>query len=401
MISFTIKDKFPGDEKDAVPCTIKRRRVDHLPKGDPGDVAILRGMKVEILGLPPKKTLVNCSELQSEVLFFPARSIPAPEVGHDFLAGGTSKLPYQGMFGSKPPSRAEETTVIHMKAAAAPLLEELKAPGAMYRARLGPTSIKSKKGKRQHLLSEWTFGLFYDLVGEVVKTFWGTSDSVDLYVTDYTTNKDFFLYEEKKDGDYFTSSRKAWPGPLGQMTIQIRAYEPHAGKARELKEGDFVFLQNVRAKVSQSNTLEGAMHGDPQYPDKICIRKCTHQEQLRGLLARKAEYEKNAAASRLNRDSATNVPKKPSAITAQKKKQHKREKKRLQREQMQKELEAEQANSAGTATKGLNKNGECLPRPHSRTKPIECSLFGRQRCWHIHRRRDCEQSISEDHNRDV
>ncbi|KAJ4356652.1 uncharacterized protein N0V89_004688 [Didymosphaeria variabile] len=355
IIKFTIKDKFPGEEKDSVPCIIKRRKLDHLPTGNPGDIAILRGMKVEILGTPGKKTLVNCSELQSEVLFFPEQSIPQPESGHDYHPGGTSKLIYSRMLGTKPPGRADQVAVINMKAAAAPLLEELKMPGAMFKARLGPTNTILKRGKRQHTLSEWTFGIFYDLVGEVVKTFWGPAETVDLYVTDYTTNKDLFLYEEKTDYDDFGGPKRPWPGPFGQMTIQIRTYEPHAGVARQLDKGDFVFLQNVRSKFSAMNTLEGAIHADPQYRDRINIRKCTHQAQVAALKERKAEYEKKHAATLLARDEPTNVPKKPSAIASHQKKKTKKEKKRLQKERQQKELQ-EKVDAAETAVKGLNKN---------------------------------------------
>ncbi|KAF2438525.1 hypothetical protein P171DRAFT_423782 [Karstenula rhodostoma CBS 690.94] len=355
ILNFTIRDKFPGDEKDCVACILKRRKVEHLPNGAPGDVAILRGMKVEILGTPPKKTLVNCSERQSEALFFPAKSIPDPKFGHDYHVRGTTKLLYACMLGSKPAGRADQMAVISMKAAAAPLLKELQKPRAMFLATIRPNKSDFKRNKRQHPLSEWTFGLFYDLVGEVVKTFWGTSDSVDLYVTDYTTNTELFLYEEMTDYDVFGDSRKPWPGPFGQMTIQIRTYEPHAGKSRELKEGDFVYLQNVRTKISAMNKLEGAIHADPQYPEKICVRKLTHPAHISALKERKEEYEKKFTASLLAQDEPTDVPKKPSAIASHQKKLSKQERKRLQRKRVQRELQ-EKADAAETVVKGLNKN---------------------------------------------
>lgn len=392
ILNFTIRDKFLGDEKDSVACILKRQKVEHLPSGAPGDVAILRGMKVELHGTPPKKTLVNCSERQSEALFFPAKSIPGLEFGQAYHDGGTSKLLYTCMLGSKPASRADQMEVIRMKAAAAPLLEELQKPGAMFLAKIGPNRANFKKTRRQHPLSEWTFGLFYDLVGEVVKTFWGTSDSVDLYVTDYTTNKELFLYEEKSDYDVFGGSRKPWPGPFGQMTIQIRAYEPHAGKARELKEGDFVFLQNVRTKLSAMNKLEGAMHADPQYPEKICVRKLTHPAQMIALKERKEEYANECAAIILAQDEPMNVPKKPSAIASHQKKLSRKEKKRLQKDRMQKELQ-EKSDAANTVVKGLNKNSECPCWLHN-TILMTSSLHRRQRCWHLHSRRDREQPMA-------
>ncbi|KAL5398257.1 hypothetical protein PMIN02_001560 [Paraphaeosphaeria minitans] len=357
ILNFTIKDKFPGDDKDSVACILRCRRKEHLPNGTPGDVAILRCMKVEILGTPPKKTLVDYPEQQSEALFFLAKSIPEPQYCQASHAGATSKLLFTCMLGSKPASPADQAAVISMKAAAAPLLQELQKPGAMFLASIGLNRANFKKTKRQHPLSSWTFGVFYDLIGEVVKTFWGTSDSVDLYVTDYTTNTELFLYEEKTDYDVFGggSSRKPWPGPFGQMTIAIRTYEPHAGKARDLKEGDFVYLQNVRTKLSAMNKLEGAMHADPQYPEKICVRKLTHPAQIGALKERKEEYEKECAANLIAQGGSTNVPRKPSAIASHQKKLSKKEKKRLKRGQVQKELQ-EKADAAETVVKGLNKN---------------------------------------------
>jgi protection-of-telomeres protein 1 len=396
IIYFTIRDKFPGDDKDSVACIIKRRKLEHLPKGSPGDVAILRGMKVEILGTPPKKTLVNCSELQSEALFFPAKTIPGPEFSQDYHVGSTKRLPCTELFGSKPAGRTDQMAVISMKAAAAPLLAELQDPGALFQAMLGPNNVNPKRGKRLKPLKEWEFGNFYDLSGEVVKTFWGTHISADLYVTDYTTNTHLFLYEEKTDYDPFEGSRKPWPGPFGQMTIQIRTYGPHAEKARELKEGDFVHIQNVRAKWSEMNVLEGAIHQDPQYPGKINVRKCTNKAQLDVLMERKAEYEKSRTASLIANDEPINVPKKPSAIASHQKKQSKIEKKRLERERMQKELE-EKAKAAETVVKGLNKNSECLHWLID-TILIEPSLRRGQRCWLLNSGRYREQPVAEDHN---
>ncbi|KAF1971002.1 hypothetical protein BU23DRAFT_600549 [Bimuria novae-zelandiae CBS 107.79] len=356
VIHFTIRDKFPGDEKDSVPCIIKGWKAEWLPKGDPGDVAILRGMKVEILGTNNTKTLVNDSGIQSQALFFPAKSIPAPEIGHDYHSGGTSKLIYKSMINSRPPSSVEQMAVINMKAAAAPLLEQLKDPKVMFQARLGSTNSTTPKrgGKRQSLISNMTYNMFYDLVGEVVKTFWGVY-TVDLYVTDYTTNTDLFLYEEKSDTEYVGAHQKPWPGPFGQMTIQIRCYEPHAGYARELKEGDFVFLQNIHTKLSQSNKLEGAIHQDPRYPMKVGIRKCTHPAQLGGLKERKAEYEKKHAGTLLSREVPTNVPKEPSAVVLSTKKQNKKEKKQKEKQKEQEEVKRK-AEEIGKAVKDLNPN---------------------------------------------
>ncbi|KAJ4290504.1 hypothetical protein N0V90_010721 [Kalmusia sp. IMI 367209] len=353
VLNFVIRDKFPGDEKDALPCRLLRWNADHPPKGNPGDVVILRSMKVEIHN--SKKTLVNSQSLLSQATFFSMKNIPAAG-----QSGSLSSFPFSGLPGSLPPDTAEKMALINMKAAAAPLLIDLQDKKTAFFARLPPTANNFKKGRKQTLISDMTFSVFYDLVGEVVKTFWATNDTIDLYVTDYTTNKDLFLYEDPKEQDNFGWNKKPWDGPFGQMTMAIRLYEPHAGAARNIKEGDFVFLQNVRTKLSQVNKLEGAIHQDPKYPEKICVRVCTNATQLKALLERKAEYDKSHAARQLAHATPmlANAPKKASAKASSKKKESKKAKQRLRKEQVQKELEdlEEKFEEAEITGKGLNQN---------------------------------------------
>lgn len=358
VLHFTIKDRFPGDEKDSVACILKQKYPQWLPKGSPGDIAILRNMKVEILGAQNTKTLVNEPELESQALFFPSKLIPDP--------GGDPTLTLAfPVKGNRPTSLVEQTAVISMKAAAAPLLEELKDPKNMFFARLGPNSRKPQQTKKMSLISDMTFNQFYHLVGEVVKTYWGTTDSVDLYVTDYTTNIDLYLYEESSTfdpSDGYGSTKKRWAGPFGQKTIQIRCYEPHAQAARKLKEGDFVYLQNIRTKMSRMNKLEGAIHQDDRYPEKVGVMACTNPGQVKALKERKAEYEKKSGAALTNHDDLASIPKNLSAKASAKKKLNRNQRRRLAREEEQKKLE-EQANAVDKPAKGLNKNSKVFLHP--------------------------------------
>lgn len=355
VLHFTIKDRFPGDEKDSVACILKQKYPQWLPKGNPGDIVVLRHMKVEILGAGNTKTLVNESELQSQALFFPSKLIPD-------RGGDLNPTLASPMKGSRPASLAEQTAVIRMKVAEAPFLEELKDPKNMFLARLGPNSRKPQQSKKMSLISDMTFNQYYDLVGEVVKTFWSTTDSVDLYVTDYTTNTALYLYEKSSMLDTFDGYNKGWTGPSGQMTIQIRCYEPHAQGARKLKEGDFVYLQNIHIKMSQINKLEGAIHQDPKYPEKVGVMACTNPGQVHALKERKAEYEKKSGAALTDHNDPTNISKNPSAKASAKKKLSKPQRKRLAREEEQKKLE-EQANAIDKAAKGLNKNSKVFLHP--------------------------------------
>ncbi|RJE17069.1 hypothetical protein PHISCL_10594, partial [Aspergillus sclerotialis] len=123
-----------------------------------------------------------------------------------------------------------------------------------------------------------------------------------LYFTDYTANKDLINYSQdasNRDGDeygYLSHSMKKWPGPLGQMTLQITLWEPHASYAREyLKAKDFVRLTNVHIKRGRiAQNLEASIHSDRRFPDKIHV-KSVHDKtdnQVRDLLQRRAQYRK-------------------------------------------------------------------------------------------------------------
>lgn len=386
LISLTIRDQFPGDEKDAVQVRLQLANVEHLPKGEPGDVAIVRNMRVEIHD--NKKTLVNSKDLESQAIFFPVKSVPADAPS---ASDGPLNLPYNAMRGSRAPDAAEQIAVINMKKSAASLLEELKDKKNAFFAKLPPQIARNinKKGKKVALLCEMTFGSFHDFVGEVVKTYWYGYEAIDLYVTDYTTNKDLFLYENPDDQDDYSFSKKPWPGPFGQMTMAIRVYPPHTDAARVIKEGDFVFLQNIRTKMSQANKLEGAIHGDPKYPGKICVHICKSQTQLKPLLERKDAYEKEHVSRKMNVDDPMLglVQEKASEkrpLTKKELKESRRAEQRQRKEQEIKELEEAlkereaKEDEAKIIRKGLNKHGMPISHPILiLSSRMQCSLVTR------------------------
>ncbi|KAF2705905.1 hypothetical protein K504DRAFT_439240 [Pleomassaria siparia CBS 279.74] len=223
------------------------------------------------------------------------------------------------------------------------------------------------------LIKDVTINNFYHLVGEVVKLFSLDASCTDLYVTDYTTNEDLFLYEDPEEADpedfVFTKERK-WRGPFGQMTMAIRVWEPHASYARNnIREGDVVFLQAVHTKLSAANKLEGAIHQDRTYLDRINIRKVTYASQLSEHKARKEAYERAYALRKASRNTVQHAPKKPSAKTSAKKKETKREMQRLQKELELKELEQKTAENA-IKKAGLNENVKAS-HPEIRLSTIE------------------------------
>ncbi|KAL6721544.1 hypothetical protein ACLMJK_000648 [Lecanora helva] len=149
---------------------------------------------------------------------------------------------------------------------------------------------------------------FYDLIGQAVKIY-PTGDRVELYLTDYTSNTLLFNYEwgqeaedeDKRNGDDFnytstTSASGAWPGPFGKMTLTVTLWPPHSDFGRQnLKENDYVFLRNVRIKFSKDSKLEGVMHSDRRYPDRIdltILKDNENDDRVKDVLRRKRDYGK-------------------------------------------------------------------------------------------------------------
>jgi protection-of-telomeres protein 1 len=357
QLELTIQDQFgPGsDARSTLKTRIRRQNVEQLPEGgNCGDIVILRHMKMETYQQMPQAT--TAMELQSEVVFFATKSIPTPDFIHPYSPGGLSKLPVAGTYINRP-SAYDQVDVIHFKHAMAPFLTDIKNT-SITPMKKPPTAPRINKKLCE--LKDMGLGEFHDLVAEVVKTYPVDYTTFDLYVTDYTTNKDLFLYEDPEDSDdmYSFSPQKKWTGPIGQMTMAIRLWEPHASYAREhVREGNFVFLQNVHTKLSQASKLEGAIHQDTRYPDKVCIRVCTRPEQMATVKARKEVYEKERGQRKVGEDAVANLPKKPSAKAAAKRKEEKKERQRLQKELEQQELE-KKAEEIDIAKAGINPHGE-------------------------------------------
>ena len=157
---------------------------------------------------------------------------------------------------------------------------------------------------------------FYDLVAQVVKTFPGSGEKYDIYVTDYTSNSLLFNYEWDSgnlgsmgtDGDEFGYApgprpKHSWPGPYGRMTLQVTLWSPHSFHAQSnVKEGDNIFLRNVHIKYNTDGhpRLEGLLHTHRFQPERIDISviKDRDDERVRELLERKRAYWKKAKQQR-------------------------------------------------------------------------------------------------------
>ncbi|KAJ5610981.1 hypothetical protein N7510_007700 [Penicillium lagena] len=139
------------------------------------------------------------------------------------------------------------------------------------------------------------------LLGQVVKMNTYDSEKAILQITDYTSNPLLIDYKSNNDegpeGDtynHLSLNRNNWPGPWGQMVMQVTLWEPHASYAREnVKVGDILLFTYVHVKMRRaSDILEAVVHEDVRYKEKIHVRLCQggHDERTQELLRRRKEY---------------------------------------------------------------------------------------------------------------
>lgn len=167
-------------------------------------------------------------------------------------------------------------------------------------------TVPSGRREKFSLIKDIAINTYYDLVGQVIKIYPNTS-CVELYITDYTSNNLLYNYQWGKEGEkesaregdeYGYCSRgttKKWRGPLGKRTLLISLWSPHASFARtHVNEDDFVHLRNVHVKYSKDAKIEGALHTDHKYHNRIDITPVQPQsdDRVKDVLRRKKEYYK-------------------------------------------------------------------------------------------------------------
>ncbi|KAF3042905.1 hypothetical protein E8E12_005547 [Didymella heteroderae] len=331
ILNFSIQDDFSAGSvggSSSMGCRVFKPEA-HLPEiTGAGDVVILRNFK-----LNPWQGRMDCvSDWKSGILVFPANKIPVPELSQAYLLG-TQRLPYNATPGAKEPTTQEQKAVLQLAHSSSGSAKDVQQHAAI-------TSTSTTGRRKEALIKDLTFGKFYDIKAQVVNIYYSNSGIVELKVTDYTANKDLHLYADpERDPDLVF--KREWRGPFGQVTLDVRLYEPHAAWARQnLSTGDFVYLRNVHIRASPTNMLEGAMHEDRQIPHQVDVRKLSHQSAIKEINERRESYEQQ----RSNRGTVhlANAPKKSSAKASARKKQEKRERQRLQKEAEQKELEDNQ-----------------------------------------------------------
>ena len=295
----------------------------HLPQiRQHGDIVLLRNIKMK----PYQGQALLISNYQTGVIVFPLTSIPEP--GFQIAYQGKNRLEGLGIrLDTDKLSLEEQAYVIQLKQDMATTVQELPAsgnatvmetPGPMTAAPTEPAAMRKRPGEplpptepkramlstfgnKFRLISELRHLNWADLCAQVVKKFPSKYGACELYVTDYTENKDMFYYsppehedEREREGDQFGYSgppKREWPGPFGWFVLKINVKEPHASYAnREVEEGDFVLLRNV--KMKHMSQLEGDMWVDDLNPEKVKISKLRAWESPEGkaVLERKDRY---------------------------------------------------------------------------------------------------------------
>jgi protection-of-telomeres protein 1 len=149
--------------------------------------------------------------------------------------------------------------------------------------------------EKYSLLQNVKEGSFHDIIGEVRRIYCARSDTLTIYLSDYTANVGFYNYSyngmnsgglEGRDGDDFgylkrgsKKEEKAWKGPYGKMTIQISCWDHHASFIREnVKEGHWVRLKNIYFSAG-NGCLEGKLRGDKDaWENKVQVEILEQQE---------------------------------------------------------------------------------------------------------------------------
>lgn len=240
--------------------------------------------------------------------------------------------------------------VIHMKHAASAIARQVQQHAAT-------VSIAPRSADRLSLIKDLALNAFYDVRVQVVNIYYTNFGTVELKVTDYTPNESLFYYADPEKDEAYMVADKGWKGPYGFLVLQVILHENNAAWARNnVSVGDFIFLRNMRTKLSPFSKLEGAVHQDRQNPDHVDVRKMSRQSDIDEIKKRKAEYE-NERGNKSAFQALQNEPKKSSAKASAAKKEKKRQMQKEQKEAEQRELE-EKAKAWEAERSGVNTNGK-------------------------------------------
>ena len=267
-----------------------------MPQPNAGDVIIVRSAKVQ-----DRNGISLITNRQTMIHVYSSVQIPKPPASaHNALQ------PPCGLNYWKPDAQVHEYVPWLYHAT-----NKLRIPEQdEFRARVeGSLNIREKFST----LDKVREGRFCDLIVQVVKDPFDEPDKVNMWVTDYTENPEFFLYswEGAKGGgggeydqNLYTPNgwSREWPGPFGKRSMQISCWSPHAEFiSANVTAGDWVRLLNVHIKFGRNgNNLEGFLHEDRNHSGgriQVEVLRITDRDnlddRLKDAIKRKRAYEKS------------------------------------------------------------------------------------------------------------
>ena len=310
MCSFSIKDpSYGGLCDEGLKIRFFRPTENDLPsiKGT-GDVILLRGIKIkEWSGMT-----IGLSTRTTSWTIFPAASIPAtppPTASHlSNVKGPREPAPtFPEMQYAISLCNSCDRSTFTQPAPTPPSSSSAPSPN-------GALCGTMPKREKFSLIKDLQIQTYYDLVGQVVKLY-PSNGCVELYITDYTENRLLFNHEWGQDdintsgreGDEFNyapgkSADRRWNGPPGYRTLTVTLFPPHSYFGQQnLTENTFVHLRNVHIKWSKDSKMEGVLHSDRRYPDRVDItvlQNNADDDRVKDVLRRKRDLAKKFSAQR-------------------------------------------------------------------------------------------------------
>lgn len=265
-----------------------------------GDLILLRGIKIkEWSGMT-----VGLSTRGTSWVVFPADSIPekapssAVQLKNVKNARGLAPTPAEMQYAIGLCNSLDEHT---FTAPSSQLTESARVPLTLN----APSTLQWRD--KFALVKDVNANTYYDLVGQVVRLY-ASNGRVELYLTDYTGNCLLWNYPEPdegdgcgREGDEFSytagnSANKKWKGPYGKLTLTVTLWGNNAYFVQQhVKENDFVHLRNVHIKFSKDAKVEGALHSDRRYPERIDVNVLNNNDEddrVKDVLRRKRDFWK-------------------------------------------------------------------------------------------------------------
>lgn len=328
------------------------KNMDDMPQSvAPGDVLLAR--RIKRTGHDFNSA---ANKFGSIMAIFQSSKIAAVDFVHAYESGA-NKLVFETFPTGKTlipvPNMSVQLYVMHLKQWAEKT--GLFGPASNNKTALaGP--LVEVQGRSLVDLSAVRIDKFYKVVVQIKKV-WMEYDRASLYVTDFTENP--FFYDQPAvntaaNSDWLISPKNT-PLP-GKYTLQITLFPPHSewASSREQELTDAIcVIDNLNIKLNKNgDNLEGKLHGDHRYPDKVDIQIIKDTDaRAKALLARRKAYDdRNTKVNSIVEQDTSNLSKNQKKRLRQ---QANKERERLEREALELQEKAREQALARKASSAL------------------------------------------------